>query len=306
MKFRCFECGTENNLVGEDITNSKHDVVSASDYSEQLCMACDMVTWVCHYCQKSFSKRGRKRSRIVNHIKSCKLKRKSDCLDPNESLKFVTVRNNKDGTTNSDSNDIARAAMSDGGDDDSSISDVIESQDPFEFLCDEGDDFFEIPPPAVQLDIGRLFPNGNSKTEAYFGMEHMGRESGQNHCGIRGIAWRTLFRKQLFGLNNTSSEKEARLLLNMANHLVEQTEGQREDFFEIFEDLFSDGMKSNMQVQIPQTTQEANSILLNGQYGLMNNLPHEDVKVINDHACVSLVGLFRQVFARHSYQLHMQ
>jgi hypothetical protein len=73
---------------------------------------------------------------------------------------------------------------------------------------------------------------------------------------------------------------------------------QQEDFFDILEDLVRGGLiNSDIRVQIPTNNRDAYAILLDGQYGMFRNLPHEDVFTIGPHACISLTGLFKQICA---------
>ncbi len=95
-----------------------------------------------------------------------------------------------------------------------------------------------------------------------------------------------------------SSIDDARTLLNMTNHLMNNSAEQQEDFFDILEDLVRGGLiNSEIRVQIPTNNQDAYAILLDGQYGMFRNLPHEDVFTIGPHACIALVGLFKQICA---------
>ena len=103
--------------------------------------------------------------------------------------------------------------------------------------------------------------------------------------------------EKLYDDDQLLSVKDARLLLNMANHLVTEPKKNREDFFEIFHDLVDDGALRDYQVEIPTSTSEANAILLEGRFGMVANLPHEDVNIKNECACISLVGLVRQMCA---------
>ncbi len=112
------------------------------------------------------------------------------------------------------------------------------------------------------------------------------------------MAWKTLYRKLLFEVNMLSSVSDARTLLNMTNHLMNNSAEQQENFFKIMEDIIGGGqMSDNIGVQIPMNDKEAYAILLDGKFGIFANLPHEDVFTIGPHACISLIGLFKQISA---------
>ena len=61
--------------------------------------------------------------------------------------------------------------------------------------------------------------------------------------------------------------------------------------------MISEGAMPDTKVQVPTSVSEANGILLEGKFGVFTNLPHQDIVPIPGHACVSLVGLLRQLLA---------
>ena len=81
------------------------------------------------------------------------------------------------------------------------------------------------------------------------------------------MSWRTLTRRKLYDDDQLLSLKDARLLLNMANHLVTEPQTSREEFFGILHDLVCDGALRDYQVEIPISNSKANAILLGDALG---------------------------------------
>ncbi len=52
-----------------------------------------------------------------------------------------------------------------------------------------------------------------------------------------------------------------------------------------------------MTVEVPTTIKKARSILLEGAYGMFGNIAHPVVYERDGHACISLKGLLKHVFA---------
>ena len=58
-----------------------------------------------------------------------------------------------------------------------------------------------------------------------------------------------------------SSIRDARILLNMTNQLMQQTAEQKQDFFEIFCDVVEGATGFESSVEIPTDSSGANEIL---------------------------------------------
>ena len=89
---------------------------------------------------------------------------------------------------------------------------------------------------------------------------------------------------------------DSRLLFNMADHMLNNTETQMDNFFEIIDDVLAK-VGTYQGAKIPTTRKETNAILNEGVYGLFGNLPHEEVIDIGGYACISLVGNFKRCVA---------
>ncbi len=68
-------------------------------------------------------------------------------------------------------------------------------------------------------------------------------------------------------------------------------------FVKNLEDVISGGIKTNAKVEIPLTRKYAESIVLDKIFVLFANWPSKDDRVIKGHACISMVGLFKQLCA---------
>ena len=82
----------------------------------------------------------------------------------------------------------------------------------------------------------------------------------------------------------------------MADHYSSCGAEQKEVFLDIVEDLL-DRSTSFQGIQIPDNHKSADHILMDRTFGIRRNLPHEEVAVIADHACVSLIGVLQHMFA---------
>ena len=102
-------------------------------------------------------------------------------------------------------------------------------------------------------------------------------------------------KRDLFDSERISTLRDARLMFNMTQHTMNNTEEQNEIFLEIMQDL--QDSNPNIDESIPTDQQSAREILMEGKYGIFGNLPHEDVFELEGHACVSLVGLLKHLIA---------
>ena len=71
---------------------------------------------------------------------------------------------------------------------------------------------------------------------------------------------------------------------------------KKEVFLDIVEDLLDCSTKFQ-GIYVSEDHQSANHILIDRRFGTQQNLPHEQVTDIAGHACVSLIGVLRHLFA---------
>ena len=57
-------------------------------------------------------------------------------------------------------------------------------------------------------------------------------EIGMVGSGLRGVAWRTLYRKSMYKSDYIASEADSQLLFNMTNHLLNNSTDRRDIFFD--------------------------------------------------------------------------
>ena len=304
MRYYCAECSSPN------VCPERREVDPFSEYTESVCASCDQSNWICNYCAKAFSRKFRKRGRVRDHVVSCKKKRKSET--PIETLETDSIRfhNDDDGGMLFEPEGSGITPSPDDSDDDDDpylvdadvfASYLVSMEDEFDVTLGVDAVPYDFSTMNLkkesEIDIDSIFPDGNMCTRAYFFQERLSHMNGEEFGGIRGMAWRTLTRRKLYDDDQLLSVKDARLLLNMANHLVTEPQKSREEFFEIFDNLISAGALRDYKVEIPTSTSEANAILLEGRFGIVANLPHEDVDIKNKCAKISLVGLVRQMCA---------
>ena len=81
---------------------------------------------------------------------------------------------------------------------------------------------FPMPVAGKVLTPLNLFkPFSDDETNAYFWQDYMCHNiNGEWHGGFKGIAWRTIFRKPMYGVENMCDLRDTRLLFNMADHVL--------------------------------------------------------------------------------------
>ena len=167
------------------------------------------------------------------------------------------------------------------------------------FDLDFDSEFTYVPPPlghlTIELDQFHVFSNRESNV--YFWQEYICNRENQAFGGLRGIVWRSSFKRNLFDHTKISSVPDSELLFNMAQHVMSNTEDQNEAFFDILKEIhdMSTGFKTD--VTIPFDSQTANEVLKERKFAIFGNLPYEEVKVVEGHACISLVGLIQHMYA---------
>ena len=105
-------------------------------------------------------------------------------------------------------------------------------------------------PLNVSLSSFKEFTNESSS--AYFWQNYICETKNNERLGgIRGIAWRTLYRQTLYGFEHVTSLRDARLLTNMTDHLLNNSVAQRETFFDILDDVIERSGSIDADVHIP-------------------------------------------------------
>ena len=158
--------------------------------------------------------------------------------------------------------------------------------------------FNEYTPPqqgTTQIKLSSFKPFSNEQSNIYFWQDYVCNLEDEICGGFRGIVWRSAMKRDLFDSERISTLRDARLMFNMTQHTMNNTEEQNEIFLEIMQDL--QDSNPNIDESIPTDQQSAREILMEGKYGIFGNLPHEDVFELEGHACVSLVGLLKHLIA---------
>ena len=106
-----------------------------------------------------------------------------------------------------------------------------------------------------------------------------------------------MFKRRLYYHTKISNISDTRLLFNMTKHTMTNTYEQNQTFLEILEDIQERVVGFKTDVSIPFDNQSMNEILLERKFCIFGNLSHEEVFEVGGHACVSLVGLFKQIYA---------
>ncbi len=83
----------------------------------------------------------------------------------------------------------------------------------------------------------------------------------------------------------------------MTQHVMTNTAEQNDSFFDILEEVQARSGPSQAEVSIPTDNQSAEEILKEHWFGIFGNLPHEKVEIINNHACISMIGLIQHLMA---------
>lgn len=120
-------------------------------------------------------------------------------------------------------------------------------------------------------------------------------------------------------LNNTG--KQQKVFFEIIDELVQRLKGKR-DSFDTFVQCLNDEQRmaldsiissmnetqtrelnevklnSKLDIKAPTTTAEANSMLLKGKFSVFSNIPNAAVRILADHAVVSLDSLFDHIMAQ--------
>ena len=280
------------------------------------CGTCGGFVFRCNLCQKCFTCRSiRKTTRIERHLnfdhgivpmRSPKQtgSKKTNMISPEildhriENIGVVQMQ--EDVELETGENDLFSLSLGDNTENDnelvssllSSFGSCHKNSDDDDSSLDTSDDF-----PNLIMDEFNFFTLEKSKM--YFWTEYSATEdvTGE-HAGVRGIAWRAIHRRKLYGPRYTLTLADTKLLLKMTIHLMNNSKSQRSTFFNIISDI-----QSRMvgyvggDLSIPRTVREDESVLLSGSYSIFRNVPHEAVRIISGHACISLKGLIKYVCA---------
>ena len=152
-------------------------------------------------------------------------------------------------------------------------------------------------PSVLPLELETFKAFSNLKSNVYFWQEYICNQEDEICGGLRGIVWRSMFKRRLYDLTKITSIHDSRLMFNMTKHTMTNTRDENETFLEILEDIHDRATGFETGVSIPFDYDSANEILLEREFGIFGNLPHEEVFEVAGHACVSLIGLFKQMYA---------
>ena len=147
------------------------------------------------------------------------------------------------------------------------------------------------------FDLESFNAFSNDKFNAYFWQEYICNQEYKVCGGLRGIVWRSMFRQKLYDSSKISSLPDTRLMFNMTEHAMNNTHDQNDTFLDILEDIHDRSTGFQADVTIPFDRKTADEILMEREFGIYGNLPHEEVFNIGGHACVSLIGVFKQINA---------
>jgi hypothetical protein len=188
----------------------------------------------------------------------------------------------------------------------------IDEDDQHEFPLDE---YFPSNDEGIEVDIGEDYAYeqilqenmiielhsfdsfSNEKSNQYFWQEYICNQHGESFGGVRGIVWRSMFRLRICDQTKITDLRDSRMLFNMAQHVMSNTEEQNESFLEILQDIRDRTIGYKTTISIPHDLQSAENILRENRFAIFGNLPYEEVHVIDGHACISLIGLIQHVYA---------
>ena len=75
-------------------------------------------------------------------------------------------------------------------------------------------------------------------------------------------------------MENMCDLRDTRLLFNMTDHVLNNSADQQETFLDISGDILDKSGNFNASATLPTYRKEGHIILLNGRYGLINDLPY--------------------------------
>ena len=170
----------------------------------------------------------------------------------------------------------------------------------FDVNIDDDEDSHTYQPPApgqhiIELEDFTAF--SNTKSNVYFWQEYQCNLHGESLGGLRGIVWRSQYRRKIYDHTKITNLKDSAMLFIMAQHVMNNTEEQNQNFLMIIDYIMEHVTGFEADVGVPMDEQSMNETLKERQYGIFGNLPHEEVVLINNHACVSLIGLIQHVYA---------
>ena len=314
----CDKCSSVQ-LVSQ-ISPSQH-------FSVVKCPLCNFKIYKCRYCSQTriIRRRTNDHRKIKKHVEKNHPEKLISSRSPgiqqslvlNDTVAFKfddSVTNTCGGLANDGTETETEFLGHNEPSDENHVGHVVES------MCENNSDSrcnsYEYPPPRsnrkfVNLDSFKFFSNNepnvsfnldsfkffsNNKSNVYFWQDYMCSQEGEPCGGFRGIVWRSLARQNLYEIDKIASQGDARLLFNMADYYSSCGAEQKEVFLDIVEDLL-DRSTSFQGIQIPDNHKSADHILMDRTFGIRRNLPHEEVAVIADHACVSLIGVLQHMFA---------
>ena len=264
---------------------SNHTISSGQTFVTHTCPHCSAKCNQCILCNKQyfFSKKNQLRG-IKNHISTCQKDsiKKSDDLSTLESDDAFF-----------DNQDSCRDMEDDEAE---NILDQLEMETT---VTDKQHQTINIPIKSVcqNIDLEDFNMFSNFKSNVYFWQEYICQCRNKMHGGVRGIAWRSMYQKKLYDHTKLTSVPDARLLFNMTQHVMTNTAEQNDSFFDIIEEVQERCGASHSDVTLPTNNQSAEQILKEHQFGIFGNLPHEEVELINNHACISMIGLIQHLMA---------
>ena len=302
-------------------------ILPSPHFSVVKCPLCNFKIYKCRYCSQTriIRRRTNDHRKIKKHVEKNHPEKLISSRSPgiqqslvlNDTVAFKfddSVTNTCGGLANDGTETETEFLGHNEPSDENHVSHLVES------MCENNSDSqcnsYEYSPPRsnrkfVNLDSFKFFSNNepnvsfnldsfkffsNNKSNVYFLQDYMCSQEGEPCGGFRGIVWRSLARQNLYEIDKIASQGDARLLFNMADHYSSCGAEQKEVFLDIVEDLL-DRSTSFQGIQIPDNHKSADHILMDRTFGIRRNLPHEEVAVIADHACVSLIGVLQHMFA---------
>ena len=112
----------------------------------------------------------------------------------------------------------------------------------------------------VDFDSFNIF--SNQESNAYFWQEYICNLEDEVNGGLRGVVWRSLFRRKLYDKSRISSLSDTRLLFNMTDHTMSNTHDENDTFFDILEDIIEKANGTDFEVTIPMDHNAANEMLM--------------------------------------------
>lgn len=138
------------------------------------------------------------------------------------------------------------------------------------------------------LDFQRAFPAQHN--HRFFWQNYVETMcKGTKYGGVKGLVWRSVYRPRFFLHDEMSSEDDTRIMFKIVDHLLSCSDNQKETFLDIMDELMAKTtFVEDPTISIPRSMDDAKATCLEGTHAIFANFPIAKVRVIDNHAVVSL------------------